>query len=77
MEGFFQGRNMVAPVSDHNFCSLVNKYKCYIVIKNHDNGEAIANDWVCFFSVNTIHTPKKEARTVALSYDRNASGGYI
>lgn len=51
MEGFFPGKKYGGPpVSVHNFCSLMNEYECYIVTKNHDNGEMtpyadIKNGW--------------------------------
>lgn len=41
MEGFFPGKKYGGPpVSVQNFCSIMNEYECYIVTKNHDNGEA-------------------------------------
>lgn len=40
MGGFFPGKKYGGPpVSIDNFCTLMNKYECYIITRNHDLGD--------------------------------------
>ena len=66
MDGFFPGKKYGGPpVSVSNFCSLMNEYECYIVARNHDNGDAIP-----YTEVNSGWNKRDNCNVLYLSDDK-------